>query len=271
MQFSDTARHFAMHKRSSGARECLHCGIAVFIRLRNVQNAGMTQLIMIPALGCDARLYEAIAAHFPPSVSAATFICDRASFAGCVQQVLDHAPGRFVILGTSFGGRVAMELALAAPERLEGLVVIGAGPGPVADPAGGRRRTARITGGAFDDVVREMAAIISHVPGPNGPATQAMFAAMARTQGPDIMGRQSEALSGRIDLWPRLGEIACPSLFLWGEHDQYSPAADGLRFSATVQNGRFVQLPDCGHFPTLEYPDESAAVLAHWLADNRLT
>ena len=45
--------------------------------------------------------------------------------AGCVEQVLAAAPEQFSILGTSFGGRVAMEVALAAPERVKGLVVIG--------------------------------------------------------------------------------------------------------------------------------------------------
>jgi pimeloyl-ACP methyl ester carboxylesterase len=232
---------------------------------------GVTHLIMIPALGCDARLYAGIEPLLPAAVTAATVIPDRDNFADCVIQVLAAAPERFVVLGTSFGGRVAMELALAAPERVQGLVVIGAGPGPVADAVAGWRRSERLRGGAFEQVVTEMAAIISDVAGPCGITTQHAFKAMARTQGSSLMARQSDALAKRTDLWPRMADIACPALMLWGVNDQFSPAADGLRLAAAVRQGRYVELAECGHFPTLEYPAETAAAINHWLADSGLT
>jgi pimeloyl-ACP methyl ester carboxylesterase len=90
---------------------------------------------------------------------------------------------------------------------------------------------------------------------------------MCATLGPDVMTRQAEALARRGDLWPRLTEITCPALMLWGVHDQFSPAADGLRMSAAIGNGRYVELAACGHFPTLEYPDETAAAIDHWMED----
>jgi pimeloyl-ACP methyl ester carboxylesterase len=231
----------------------------------------VTALIAIPALGCDARLYDPIRPLLPASLDLSVVIADGDSFAACAAQVLAQAPERFVAMGTSFGGRLALELTLAAPERVSGLVVIGAGPGPVADPIAGRRRSERLRSGAAADVVAEMAAIISHLPGPRGAAARDSFSAMSQTQGPALMARQSDALAQRIDLWPRLAEIRCPALMLWGDHDQFSPAADGLRMSAAVAHGRFVELSDCGHLPTLEYPEESAAAISHWLEDWRLT
>ena len=116
----------------------------------------MTNLVMIPAFGCDERLYEALAPHLPSNVLSSTLICDGDSFATCVEQVLARAPHQFVILGTSFGGRVALETALAAPERLKGLVVIGSGPGPVADQRAGLRRSERIRAGEAEQVAAEM-------------------------------------------------------------------------------------------------------------------
>lgn len=231
----------------------------------------MMTLIAVPALGCDARLYGAIAPLLPSAVEVMTIIPDAANFAACVAQVLERAPERFVVLGTSFGGRVALEVTLAAPERVAGLVVIGMGPGAVADPVAGRRRFDRLRHGEFEEVVAEMAAIISHLPGPNGPATRDAFVSMARTQGEALMTRQAEALVNRNDLWPRLPEIQCPSLMLWGVHDQFSPASDGLRLSIAVARGRYVELAQCGHFPSLEYPEETAAALDHWLADSGFT
>ena len=230
----------------------------------------MTDLIMIPALGCDDRLYAGIAPLLPGNVLASTIIPDASSFEACVTDVLARAPGRFVILGTSFGGRVAMELTLAAPERVAGLAVIGAGPGPVADPVAGARRSERLRGGEFEAVIAEMGAVIAHLPGPKGPETREAFLGMCRTQGSNLMARQSDTLAKRVDLWPRLKEIVCPALMLWGVNDQFSPAADGLRMSAAVQRGRYVELSECGHFPALEYPDETAAAISHWLIDSGL-
>lgn len=231
----------------------------------------MVPVIAIPALACDQRLYADVAALLAPSITFTTVIADADSLAGCVARVLAQAPERFVVLGTSFGGRVALEVTLAAPQRVAGLVVIGAGPGPAVDPVAGRRRSERLRGGEFEQVVAEMAAIISHLPGPRGPAARDAFVAMARQQGKDLMARQSDALAKRADRWAQLQEVRCPALMLWGAQDQFSPPAEGLRFSAGVQRGRYVEFPECGHFPTLEYPDESAAAINHWLADCGLT
>jgi pimeloyl-ACP methyl ester carboxylesterase len=92
---------------------------------------------------------------------------------------------------------------------------------------------------------------------------------MAQGLGGAVMARQSAALSKRADLWPRLGEIACPSLMLWGREDKFSPAADGLRMSTSLPHGRYAEISECGHFPSLEAPEETADIILHWLQDNK--
>ena len=144
----------------------------------------MTNLVMIPAFGCDERLYAEIAPLLPSNVLTSTIIADGDSFAHCVEQVLAQAPEHFVILGTSFGGRVALETALAAPERVRGLVVIGSGPGPVADPRAGLRRSERLRAGEAEQVAAEMGDMIAHMEGPNGPAARQAFIDMCATLGP---------------------------------------------------------------------------------------
>lgn len=230
----------------------------------------MTDLVMIPAFGCDERLYAAVAPLLPSQVLATSLIADASSFEACVEQVLARAPQRFVILGTSFGGRVALETALAAPERVRGLVIIGSGPGPVADVRAGWRRSERIRGGEMEAVAAEMGEMIAHEPGPNGPAARQAFIDMCHTVGAEVMARQSDALAKRVDRRPRLAEIACPALMLWGAHDQFSPAADGLAMSIRVPRGRYVELAACGHFPALEYPEETASAISHWMQDTGL-
>ena len=228
----------------------------------------MQNLVMIPALGCDGGLYADILPRLSGVVEPVTIIADRDTLTGCVQQVLNQAPEKFIVLGTSFGGRTALEVAFAAPQRVEGLVVIGAGPGVAADPSAGFRRTERLRGEEFERVVMEMADMVSHLPGPNGATARNAFISMAREQGGALMARQSAALSKRGDLWPRLGEIYCPSLMLWGREDKFSPAADGLKMSKSLPHGRYAEISDCGHFPSLEAPEETGDILLHWLQVN---
>src|SRR5215203_3337449 len=164
----------------------------------------MQNLVMIPALGCDSRLYADILPRLSGVVEPVTIIADKDTLTGCVQQVLEQAPEKFIILGTSFGGRTALEVAFAAPDRVQGLVVIGAGPGVAADPSAGFRRTERLRGMEFGSVVTEMADMVSHMPGPNGPMARNAFVSMAHKLGGALLARQSAALSKRADLWPRL-------------------------------------------------------------------
>ncbi len=231
----------------------------------------MQNLVMIPALGCDGRLYADILPRLSDVVAPVTIVADKDTLTGCVQQVLEQAPEKFIILGTSFGGRTALEVAFAAPQRVQGLVVIGAGAGIATDPSAGFRRAERLRGNEFENVVTEMADMITHLPGPNGASTRNVFISMAHELGGALMARQSEALAKRADLWPRLDEIACPSLMLWGREDKFSPAADGLKMSTALLHGRYAEISECGHFPSLEAPEETADIILHWLQDAKFT
>ena len=93
---------------------------------------------------------------------------------------------------------------------------------------------------------------------------------MARIQGAEFMARQSEAMAHRPDLLSKLAALQIPALLIWGEHDKFVPAADGRRLAAMIPGSRYAELPDCGHFPSLEYPEETAQIIEHWLIDHNL-
>ncbi|MDQ6810401.1 MAG: alpha/beta fold hydrolase, partial [Actinomycetota bacterium] len=63
------------------------------------------------------------------------------TFAGYVDHVLARAPGRFALCGYSLGGRIALQLALAAPERVSRLVLVASTAG-IEDPAERAQRRA---------------------------------------------------------------------------------------------------------------------------------
>ncbi len=227
----------------------------------------MKTLILIPAFGCDGRLYGPQIAALKGRINCITRIGKGDRYEAMVENLLAEAPEQFAVLGTSMGGRLALEVTLAAPERVEALCVIGAAAGAVADKAAGFKRSERIRSGEKDAVLREMGDIISHLDGPNGEATRQAFIDMGRDFDTAELARQSDALAQRTDKWARVGEISCPSLFLWGANDQFSPAADGARLAELVQDGSYMELPDCGHFPTLEYPEKATEAIVAWLED----
>lgn len=230
----------------------------------------MNTLVMIPALGCDEGLYAPLVPLLKPWVRVETVIPSADRFGGMAQDLLAQVAGQFIVLGTSMGGRLALEIALAAPDRVQGLVVIGASAGAVADPAAGLRRSSRVRGGQKAAVIAEMGDMISHLPGPHGVLARDEFVRMGRNMDTERLARQSDALVNRLDRWPHVAAIACPTLCLWGVHDQFSGTADGMRLAAAVPHGRYVEIAECGHFPSLEYPEETAAALEHWLRDSHL-
>src|SRR4051812_22640158 len=63
-------------------------------------------------------------------------------FAEVVADVLEATPERFALVGYSMGGRVALHVALAAPERISRLVLVGATAG-IDDPGERAQRRAR--------------------------------------------------------------------------------------------------------------------------------
>ncbi|MGE0238771.1 MAG: alpha/beta fold hydrolase [Parvibaculaceae bacterium] len=230
----------------------------------------MLTLVMIPALCCDEGLYEGVTAPLNDLVSPRIIIPHAATLAACAEQVLSAVEGDFVVMGTSFGGHVAREVALLAPERVKGLWVVGAAPGPIASPQAGLERSAKLRGGQAEEVYQQFYRTITHLPGERGQWAADEFLAMARRADPQKVAVQADALASRPDRWGDIGRIACPTLLLWGVFDQFAPAADGLRMAGLIPHARYVEIGDCGHLPSLETPDEFVTAARHWLADIRV-
>ena len=102
----------------------------------------MLTLVMIPALCCDEGLYQGVTAPLSGLVSERIIIPYEATLRACAEKVLGEVAGDFIVMGTSFGGHVARETALLAPDRVKGLWITWAGPGAVASPGAGHERNA---------------------------------------------------------------------------------------------------------------------------------
>ena len=212
-----------------------------------------TAVVFIPALLCDEQLYRDVIADLGNAIDPHVMLSPKPRLEESVADILARAPARFALVGTSYGGNLALEVALAAPERVTALWLMGCNPaapepgGP--DLAGGLEATP-------DAVFDMLGGLVVHK---DALAAAATFKAMAQRVGGPAGAAQARALSVRNAATPRLGTLTMPALVLWGEADALVPVSVGRQLAAALPRARFEALAECGHLPTLEKPAESAA------------
>jgi 2-succinyl-6-hydroxy-2,4-cyclohexadiene-1-carboxylate synthase len=187
------------------------------------------------------------------------------AFDSCVAEVLAQSPRRFVLCGYSLGGRVALHVALATPERVRRLVLVSSSAG-IEDPderaqrrAADRRLADELERSPFEQFIERW-------------RTQPLFAddppdiaALAREdQRRNRPGALAAALRGlgtgeMPPLWDRLGELEMPVTVVAGERDVKFRAL-GQRMVGLIPDAQLVVIPG-GHGLPLESPIELGRLL----------
>jgi 2-succinyl-6-hydroxy-2,4-cyclohexadiene-1-carboxylate synthase len=190
------------------------------------------------------------------------------SFEAIHADVLELAPERFALAGYSMGGRIALALALAAPERVASLALIGASPG-LAD-AGERRARRRADDALADRIEREGIEAFARrwAAQPlfaDQPASVAAFAHAERLRcTPDGLAAALRGLGTGVmqPLWDRLGELRMPVMLVAGERDaKFRAIAEQMQ--AAIPSSTLHVVPGAGHAVQLEAPGALAELLAH--------
>jgi len=151
---------------------------------------------------------------------------------------------RPVVIGHSFGGRVAIKLAAAHPDAVERLVLVDAAGVPP-------RRTLR-------RVMRRAASRFANAMGRHlGRPGQALRGAIVRRiASPDYLNagplRDTFLAIVREDLRPALAAVKCPTLLVWGESDDDTPLADARTMEKLIPGARLLVLKNAGHFSYLD-------------------
>jgi 2-succinyl-6-hydroxy-2,4-cyclohexadiene-1-carboxylate synthase len=187
------------------------------------------------------------------------------TFERCVADVLAQAPERFVLCGYSLGGRVALHIALSAPERVRALALISCNPG-IEDES---ERAARLRGdlelarqletAPFERFIERWSAQPLFAADPPEVATLAL--ADQHRNRPELLAHVMRGLSvGAMQpLWRRLGQLRMPAGVLAGERDE-KYIAIARRMAQELGDGRLV-LAAGGHRLAFENPRAVAAAL----------
>lgn len=190
--------------------------------------------------------------------------------------LLEQAPPRFALAAHSLGGRVAMEAARIAPERLTGLCLISADT--LAKPAGeaGEAETRGRYGLLNLGREQGMAAVaerflpaILHADALADPALAQPVKAMVAGTHPDALERQIEAGEGRPDHSGVLRNLDVPTLLICGEQDGFGRGPLQAAMAALLPGAPVLLIDRCGHLPTLEAADAVNQAMSDWLATIR--
>ncbi|HEY3864596.1 MAG TPA: alpha/beta fold hydrolase [Solirubrobacteraceae bacterium] len=180
------------------------------------------------------------------------------TFSGCVAHVLAAAPERFVLCGYSQGGRIALHVALRAPERVGRLVLVACSAGieNAAERAARRRSDRRLADelevGPFEDFIERWRAQPLFAGEP--PEAGRLAREDQRRNRPDALAAALRGIgTGEMEpLWGRLVELKMPVTVLVGDRDEKFQAL-GRRMVELLPDAELV-LAAGGHGLALENP-----------------
>ena len=159
------------------------------------------------------------------------------------------------LVGISFGGMVAQVTTLARPDLIRSLTLIGtASHFPDAVRDGMRARAAAVRADGMGTVLQS--------------SLERWFTQTFRKDRPDIIDRITKTLLGddpathaaiwdlisHLDTRSRIGEIACPTLILVGEHDPSTPPGMAYELLNAIRQAKIRVIPNASHIVTVEAP-----------------
>jgi len=186
---------------------------------------------------------------------------------------------RAILVGNSAGGTLAAYTALRYPERVQALILVDA---------------AIYSGGGFPDWVmpllktpqlrrlgplvsrrllsndEELLALSWHDPSKVTPEVLAGYLRSSNVHDWDKGLWEFTLASRNLELPERLTELRLPVLVITGDDDRIVPTAESIQLAEALPNARLAVIPNCGHVPQEECPQEfMAAVLEFVQAQER--
>jgi pimeloyl-ACP methyl ester carboxylesterase len=250
------------------------------------QEAGAgPDLILLHGLGGDATNWAATL----PAVAAKfhVLVPDQIGFGRSDKPMIDYRVATLVdfldafckkvgvakatLVGNSLGGWVAMDFALAHPDKVNRLVLVdSAGYSP--KRIGGAPLTRELLLALNPTTIAGEKQLMSLVFfnkafASDQFAEQALTAHLRKNDGYTIDRFIDSILRGEDVVDGKLGAIKAPTLVVWGREDALVPLANGKALAEDIPGAQSVILDSCGHVPQAECAAPFNAALLKYLAE----
>jgi pimeloyl-ACP methyl ester carboxylesterase len=242
---------------------------------------GATKASFLPTIAALAGDWRVVAVDLPgfgESDKPLRAAYDAPYFAGAVVALLDELGfDRVHLIGNSMGGRVAIEVGLLYPERVDRMALLSPALAWLRD----RRwrwllRAPLPMLGLVQPAPRVITEPIvrSLVPGGRGGWSAAGVDEFLRcylTPRGRVAFYESarnvylDEPHGEHGLWTRLATMTPPALFVWGRNDQLVPIGFRKHVERVLPRASHREL-DCGHVPQLEAPKETHRAISEFFA-----
>jgi pimeloyl-ACP methyl ester carboxylesterase len=229
----------------------------------------MALIDFIPGTMCDQRLWSSLAPLLAAQHQASFVPLYKARNRRQMHSVIAarSAPSANLV-GFSMGAYLALEHALAYPERVRSLVLIATSARGLS-PAESQRRQRTLAaleqhpyGGISPTQMREFLHPAHH----HDEAIASVIRQMALDLGKEVLLAQFAAASERENLADRLGELRCPLLIVGAHGDNFVAAPHLQAMHAAAPGSTLVLYQESGHMIPLEAPAQLASDIARFLA-----
>ena len=176
---------------------------------------------------------------------------------------------RVVLGGCSMGGYVAMAFLRRHADRAIGLVLSDTRAGP--DDEAGAANRERIAQLVLDDpsspvlLDEVLPKLVGTTTNESRPLIFGRVRALVRAAPPAAVAWAQRAMAARPDSADILHNYDKPALVVVGEEDVLSPPAAAEEMAGLLPNATLVRVPQAGHLPAVETPDEFNAALIEFL------
>ncbi len=228
--------------------------VPALVLLHGFTNSGASWQPVVSGLG---QSYRALAPDIRGHASATDL--EPVTLSAVIGDVAELTPGPFTLAGYSQGGRIALHVALALPERVTRLLLIGASPGIADSTEREQRRLAderlaeRIESLSIEEFAREWVRTPVLAGLPSDVAEAAHRDRVKSTPHGLAAALRGLGTGALPSVWDRLSELHMPVDLVVGAHDTKFTAT-ARKMADMIPNATITIVPDTGHAVHLERP-----------------
>lgn len=186
-------------------------------------------------------------------------LCSISGVTDLTQRFLrDHLDEPAVLVGNSFGGHVALRVALEHPSIVSGLVL--AGSSGLIERSMVREIQIRPSRDWLSEKIGELFFDRAHM---RDADLERAHKELSRRSCARAMVKLSRS-ARRNHLGEQISRIGAPALLIWGRQDVVTPPEAAEQFHRLLPDSRLVWFDQCGHVPMVEHPDAFATELVRF-------